>query len=431
VRRFLIAIHLCFAAVIIAPCALAVSPPTFSPAPGLYFPGPTVTLSASSGATVFYTVDGTVPTLSSQSGGPVTLNGTTTINAIAVQSGVSSTVATAVYTVDPTIQGLQSSSQLLWLRSDVGVTSSSGSVSTWVDSAAGNNATQSSSSNQPSIVSNDCNGYPGINFGGSQFFNLPSDFAAFSYPALYFAAKPTNTSTGVLVDLGSGSVSDNVTGSSNGSASTFTINQGSSASSITASSALTLGQYQSIGMMLPDSGSGIGQIYVNGVQTGSGSLNTANNITRSNNHIGTDYSGSANYYSGGLLEVLAYGNGSSDPDIVNAYFLNRYQMLNVIPAAPIISVPTGTLAGATQVAIATPPDCTCYLTQDGSTPSSSSPQYNGPITIYYSQTLKAISIKSGMSSSVASATYTLDSTQWPAPNPSDTTPLQVNIQSPN
>jgi hypothetical protein len=56
--------------------------------------------------------------------------------------------------------------------------------------------------------------------------------------------------------------------------------------------------------------------------------------------------------------------------------------------------------------------------------------YTGPVLIYYTQTLKALAVNNGISSTVASATYTLNATQWPAPSATDTTPLQINLQLP-
>jgi hypothetical protein len=61
------ALQLCFLILIASPQkAWAVSPPTFTPSTGLYFPGPTVTMSATSGATIYFTTDGTLPNLNSQ-----------------------------------------------------------------------------------------------------------------------------------------------------------------------------------------------------------------------------------------------------------------------------------------------------------------------------------------------------------------------------
>jgi hypothetical protein len=78
--------------------------PTFSPAPGSYTSAQSVTLSdATSGATIYYTTNGTAPTTSSiQYTGPITVSSTETLQAIAVETGDSnSAVASAAYTVTP------------------------------------------------------------------------------------------------------------------------------------------------------------------------------------------------------------------------------------------------------------------------------------------------------------------------------------------
>jgi hypothetical protein len=80
----------------------AVAPPSFSPTPGTYTSTQTVTLSdSSSGATIYYTTDGSTPTTSSMVySGPITVSTTTTINAIATATGAStSTEATGTYTL--------------------------------------------------------------------------------------------------------------------------------------------------------------------------------------------------------------------------------------------------------------------------------------------------------------------------------------------
>ena len=59
-----------------------------------------VTMSAEAGATIHYTLDGSTPTASTGTvySGPVTLTETTTVKAIAVKDGVSSSVTSRVYT---------------------------------------------------------------------------------------------------------------------------------------------------------------------------------------------------------------------------------------------------------------------------------------------------------------------------------------------
>jgi hypothetical protein len=234
--------------------AWAVSPPVISPGTGIYFPGPTVTISGPAGATTYYTLDNSIPNVNS----PVysagfAVGSSTTVNAIAVASGVSSSVATAQIVVDPTIQPVSNFTAtyppILWLRSDVGVTSSSGQVSAWADvSGQGNNATQSSGGNQPSLIQNDWNGYAGIATGTNQYFNLPSDFASLPNPWFFYVTKPTGSSNGVLMDLGNGSSTNNVTASAAGSTATFTDVTSGGTYSISAPSALTQGQYQVLEM---------------------------------------------------------------------------------------------------------------------------------------------------------------------------------------
>jgi hypothetical protein len=76
--------------------------PGFTPGAGTYTSTQSVTISdATSGATIYYTLDGTTPTTSStQYAGPINVAATTTINAMAVASGfTSSVVASATYTI--------------------------------------------------------------------------------------------------------------------------------------------------------------------------------------------------------------------------------------------------------------------------------------------------------------------------------------------
>jgi len=77
--------------------------PTFAPGSGSFTTAQSVTMTAHSGATIYYTLDGSLPTLSSAVyTGAIAVTATTTINAIAVQSGfLTSPVATATYTLGP------------------------------------------------------------------------------------------------------------------------------------------------------------------------------------------------------------------------------------------------------------------------------------------------------------------------------------------
>lgn len=81
--------------------ASVVAAPTFSPAGGTYTSAQNVTISTTtSGATIYYTTDGSIPTGHSTAySTPIPVSGNMTIKAIAVKDGVSSTVVTATYII--------------------------------------------------------------------------------------------------------------------------------------------------------------------------------------------------------------------------------------------------------------------------------------------------------------------------------------------
>ena len=81
---------------------LPATTPAFSPAAGTYKVAQTVTISdAISGATMYYTTNGTVPTTASTKyTGPISVKATETLKAVAIATGYSlSSIATAAYTI--------------------------------------------------------------------------------------------------------------------------------------------------------------------------------------------------------------------------------------------------------------------------------------------------------------------------------------------
>ena len=84
------------------PVAETVAAPVFSPVAGTYTAAQNVTIScATSGADIYYTLDGSAPTASSTKyTGPIAISTTTTVKAIAVKSGMNnSAVVSATYTI--------------------------------------------------------------------------------------------------------------------------------------------------------------------------------------------------------------------------------------------------------------------------------------------------------------------------------------------
>lgn len=75
---------------------------------------------------------------------------------------------------------------------------------------------------------------------------------------------------------------------------------------------------------------------------------------------------------------------------------------------PVVTITPGSQSfdSSLSVTLSANPDCDIYYTRNGNTPDASSEHYTGAITISENTTLKAIAILNGVSSEVATATYT-------------------------
>lgn len=414
--------------------------PVMSPGSAILAPFQTVTMSQSQGATIFYSLDGSTPNSSGNypwyNGETLTIPASLTLNAVAVAPYFNNSSASATYVVNPNTIGIPRNGLQLWLLANDGVTLSSGSVSLWSDrSGAGNDAVQSNSSNRPGYSTSAINELPAVSFNGSsQYLSIHSGFSSFSSGAsIFMVVKPSAVSAGArMIDLGNGATSDNINiqEPTNTGASLYVYN-GSTPSSLTSSSAITLGQFQLLEAV--HDGSTTATISTNSVQGAqSTSMNSITNILRSSNYLGQGSAG-GNYFNGSLAEVLVYNRAISslEKSAIEAALINKYQVLTAVNSpAPIISVPTGALSGPTQVAISAPAGAITHYTTDGTTPSTSSATYSAPLKVYFSQTVKAISVLKGVQSSVSSATYTLSSTDWPAPDAGDPTTLDIQLKQP-
>lgn len=421
---------------------LATVAPVITPGTGTYSNvQPTATIVVEPGAVARFTTDGSLPNGSSTLyTAPIPLGDRTVIRAISFLSGIPSSVTDSYIDNDPNSLPVPRTGLQLWLKGSFGPVLTSGMVSQWTDLsgvAPPNNALQATSGNQPTMLTDAINGEDVVSFNGTNsYMTLTNGLNNLSSGASIFALIRPETASGAetLFTSGNAGVTDMVSLQTTGTVATANFNNGATASSvITPSSSLTTNKYQILSVV--HNGAASAGIEVNAVLKQSGTVQnlatTARTVTRLS--VNSALTGSS-YWQGRIAELLVYSRGlsSAETAAVNAYLMNRYQLTtSVISPVPIFSLPTSTLNEPSQLAIYAPPDATIYVTSDGSTPvAGSSPVYVSPVRVIYTQTIKAIAVRGGISSSVATATYTLNSAKWPAPDPADSRPLHINLQLP-
>jgi hypothetical protein len=420
------------------------TPPSFSPAYGLYTsqgwyfygsPIQNVSMSAPAG-TIYYTLDGSQPTTSSAqftSSFDVATN--TQINAIAVVSGVSSPVASAFYAFDSNAVLISQSNLPLWLRADFGTIVGSGLLTRWADISQNENDATTSSPNQPSLINEAINDLPAVSFtpgASGNFLSIPSAVSDFSSGAsIFIVAKPKALTSGSqILSLGSsGSLANAVTVSINSSGQpTLSVYDSSGTpTTVSASTAFSTAAFHLYEFV--QSGS-TATVYMDGIQVGqNAAMNSLPTGSMTGSYIGQSVAG-GDYFTGDLAEVMVYNTSlsQSSRSAVEAFLLHKYQLTQQ-PVPPVFSTASSTLSAPSQVALSAPANATMYYTTDGTDPTTSSAVYNGPLNIFYSQTVKAISVSGDQQSAVSSASYVLDSTMYPAPATGGP-PMQVNLTEP-
>lgn len=194
-----------------------------------------------------------------------------------VSSNVSGTLSTATFDKVSFMSSVpqRSANLMMWLRSDVGVTTSSGAVTNWADqSGNGYNATQSSGSARPTLTTNAVNGLPAITFNGSShFLTLPAGFSNLSQGISFYIVYKPGTTANYPIDIGNGGASNDqsIYGSANF---IYYYSYGTSYALVTSnSSGYTPNVYQVLEVV--HNGTNNATIYKNGTQTGTGTCLSA------------------------------------------------------------------------------------------------------------------------------------------------------------
>ena len=330
---------------------LAAATPAFSPTGGTYTSAQTVTISTTtSSATIYYTTDGSNPTTGSPVyAGPITVSASETVNAIAVASGFSSsTPGSATYTIN----------------------------------------------SQQTVTAPTFNP-PGGTYTSAQTVTLTK---ALHEETIYYTTNGSIPTTSSPVYSGPITVSSSetitviaaVSGYANSApvSATYTINlPGATAAFSPAGGTYTSAQTVTISTATPSA-----TIYY----TTNGSTPTTSSPV---------YSAPINVSATETLKAIVVASGYSSSAPASATYT-----INLPAATPAFSPAGGTYTSAQTVTISTPtPSATIYYTTNGSTPTTNSPVYAGPITVSATETLKAIAVASGSSASTpGSATYTIN-----------------------
>ena len=128
----------------------------------------------------------------------------------------------------------------------------------------------------------------------------------------------------------------------------------------------------------------------------------------------TQYTGPVTVTTTETINAMATAPGFTPSAVASATY-TRQQQPQQTPA-PVFSPGSETFSSSIQVTITDDPGATIYYTTDGSTPTTSSTQYTGSITVTTTETINAMATAPGFTpSAVASATYTLIQPQTAPP----------------
>ena len=399
--------------------------PTFSPAAGTYTSVQTVTLKdTTSGATVYYTTDGSTPTTSSTKyTSSIAVSSSETVNAIAVAANYkNSAVGSAAYTLNlpaaapPTFSpatGTYSSSQTVSIKdTTTGATiyyTTDGSTPTTSSTKYTNPFTVSSSENISAIAA--ATGYTNSAVA-SATYTLPAAKPAFSPAAgtynsaqtvtisdttpgatIYFTTNGSTPSTSSTVYSGS------ITVSSSETIKAIAAAVGSTNSAV-ASAAYTLAVATPVFSPAVGTYASSQAVTISDTTPGATIYYTTNGATPTTSS--TVYSGAITVSSSETIKAIAAETGYTTSAAASAAY-------TLTVATPTFSPAAGTYSSSQTASISdTTPGATIYYTTNGTTPTTSSTKYASPISVSSSVTIKAIAAETGYTTSaVASAAFTL------------------------
>jgi hypothetical protein len=360
--------HVHTAQILVAVSALA--PPAFTPAAGTYTTAQTVTITeAATGATIYYTTNGTAPTTASTKyTGAVTVSATETIQAIAVASGYSnSAVAAAVYTITPT------------------------TATPTFSPAAGT-------------------------FTAAQTVTIADTTAG---AAIYYTTNGTTPTTASTKYTAAIKVSATETIEAIAVATSY-------ANSAVATATYTITPQAATPAFSPAAGTYTTAQTVTIAETTAGAAiyYTTNGTTPTT--ASTKYTAAIKVSASETIEAIAVATGYANSAVATATYTITPQA-----ATPTFSPAAGTYTTAQTVAIAdATAGAAIYYTTNGTTPTTASTKYTAAIKVSATETIEAIAVATGYTSSaVAKATYTLGTAVIRMPRPGEQPRLSPGPQT--
>jgi O-glycosyl hydrolase len=330
----------------------AAATPAFSPVAGTYTSAQTVSIvDATTGAAIYYTLDGSTPTTASaRYAAPLTVSTTTTIKAIATATNyTTSAVGTGTFTINLPAAATPTFSPA------AGTYTSAQTVSI-LDATTSAAIYYTLDGSTPTTA--------------SAHYTIP------------IPVSSTETINAIATATG---YSQSAVGSG-----TFTINLPAAA---TPTFSVTAGTFTSTQMVsLSDTTTGAAIYY-----TLDGSTPTTSSAK---------YTAAISVASTETIKAIATATGYSQSAVASATYT-----INLAPAAtPTFSPAPGTYTSFQTVTLAdTTSGATIYYTLDGSTPTTSSAKYTATISVTATETINAIATATGYSqSAVATGTYTLN-----------------------
>jgi YD repeat-containing protein len=407
--------------------ATTVATPTFSPAAGSYTGTQSVTISdTTSGATIYYTTNGTTPSSSStRYTSAISVSTSETIKAIAEKSGdTNSAVASAAYTITVSTPTFSPAAGSYTGTQSVTISDATSGATIYYTT---NGTTPSSSSTQ----------YTGaIAVSTSETIKAIAELSGATNSAVASAAYTITVSTptfspaaGSYTGTQSVTISDATSGATiyyttNGTTPTSSSTQYTGAIAVSTSETI-----KAIAELTGATNSAVASaVYTITVSTptfspGAGTYTSAQSVTISDATTGatiyyttngTTPSSSSTQYTGAIavstsetIKAIAELTGATNSAVASAAYT-----INLTVATPTFSPGAGTYTSPQTVTISdTTSGAKIYYTTNGSTPTTSSTRYSSPIAVGSSETVKAIGAETGYTtSSVGSAAYTINLT---------------------